>query len=303
MNILLTGATGLIGTSLTEYLRLKGHRIIPLVRRERPSGPEASWNIDKQLIHIPDTLQIDAAIHLAGAPLARFPWTLKYRQQILQSREAGTQLLANTLSKLKHRPDTLISASAIGIYGDRDDTRLDETARAGTGFLADVCSRWEAGAQPAYAAGMRVIFLRSGLVLSKDGGLLRTILPFFRWGLGAVLGSGQQIQSWIDIHDQIRAIEFILGNREISGAVNLTSPEPVTNREFSKLLGQTLRRPVMFRAPAGILRTFGGLMIREMVLSSARVEPLVLKNAGFDFHYPRLKDSFDRLFTPERSKA
>ena len=161
----------------------------------------------------------------------------------------------------------------------------------------------EAGAQPAYAAGMRVIFLRSGLVLSKDGGLLRTILPFFRWGLGAVLGSGQQIQSWIDIHDQIRAIEFILGNREISGAVNLTSPEPVTNREFSKLLGQTLRRPVMFRAPAGILRTFGGLMIREMVLSSARVEPLVLKNAGFDFHYPRLKDSFDRLFTPERSKA
>ena len=290
MRVAVTGSTGLIGRTLVERLEADGHQAVRLVRPSDSSNPPGTgviaWDPSQGEIDLMDLEGIDAVVHLAGEPIAAQRWSDEQKQRIANSRTQGTALLANALARLDQPPGVLVSASAIGYYGDRGDERLDEASSAGSGFLAQVCRDWETAADPARDAGIRVAHPRTGVVLSQSGGALAEMLPFFRLGLGGRIGSGRQWVSWITLHDEVEALLWLL-TADVEGPVNLTAPEPVTNRELTAALGRALRRPTLLPTPKPALWARAGRELTEALLySSARVEPALLVRRGFQFAHP-----------------
>ena len=286
MQIAITGSTGLIGTALVRALRDGGRTVVRLVRRRPSAGDEVRWDPFGEV----DTAAlegVDAVVHLAGAGIGERRWTSCYRQQIRDSRVEGTRTLARALAGMRRPPSVLVSASSVGFYGDTGDRAVDEDAPGGAGFLAEVCRDWEAAARPAAEAGIRVVHPRTGLVLAREGGLLGKTLPLFRAGLGGRLGTGRQWMSWISIADQVAALRFLI-DRDLDGPVDLTAPEPVTNADYTRALGQALHRPALLVAPAAALRLVLGGLADEAALVSQRVLPARLVKAGFRFRHPDL---------------
>ena len=294
MHILISGARGLIGTQLSAHLALTGHQITRLVRRA--AGPnEVSWNPALGELNPASIEGIDAVIHLSGAGIADKRWTDTYKREILESRTKSTDLLAKTLASLTRKPSVLLSGSAIGIYGARDDVQVDETSLPGASFLADVCQRWESAATAATNAGIRTVFLRTGIVLTPKGGALKKQLPLFKFGLGGRFGRGKQWQSWITLDDEIRAIEFLL-TAPVTGAANLTAPNPVTNSEFTSTLARVLHRPALIPVPSLFPKLLLGSELAEsLLLSGQRVFPSVLTTNGFKFTHQRLEEALRSL--------
>src|SRR3954451_21240089 len=289
MIIAITGSSGLVGRALVHALEADGHLIRPVVRRAPRAGAnEIRWDPDRGMIDAAEFASVDAVVHLAGENIAAHRWTESFKQKILTSRIRGTKLLCDTLAGLASKPTVLISASAIGYYGNRGDELLDESATNGRGFLAEVCQQWETATVPARDADIRVVNLRIGFVLSKQGGGLAKMLTPFRLGLGGVIGSGNQYMSWIALDDLIRVIQFTLSAAALAGPVNAVAPAPVTNREFTKTLGRILHRPTVFPMPAFAAKLAFGEMAKDMLLGGVRVEPGALKNARFEFLYPQL---------------
>jgi len=280
MRIAVTGASGLIGSELVPQLRGSGHDIIRLVRRPTTSSDEVQW--DPNAGFVGDLGDVDAVIHLAGAGVGDHRWSDSYKKEILDSRVKGTETISRAIAQMERKPQTLISASAIGFYGDTGSTAVTETNPAGHGFLADVVVAWEGAARAASDAGIRVVHPRTGLVVSAKGGAWARMFPLFKAGVGGKLGNGQQYWSWISMRDEINAIEYLLNNPEINGAVNLTAPEPLTNAEITSVMGKVLGRPTLLPAPAFALKIVLGEFSTE-VLSSARVLPAVLEQHAFDF--------------------
>lgn len=298
MRILVTGASGLVGTSLTNVLRDEGHEVFGLVRRKGTfSGVEVAWDPEKNTIEIDALEDLEGVVHLAGENIASGRWTPAKKRRILESRVRGTQLLCDALAHLNHPPKVLVSASAIGYYGDRGAEELTENSGPGTGFLAEVCQVWESAARVAETAGVRVVRLRTGVVLSSKGGALARMLPPFQWGLGGVMGDGKAYMSWIALEDLLHIIQSALDLDTLRGPVNAVAPNPVTNREFTKALGRTLHRPTLFPLPAFAVRMMFGEMGREMLLASTRVMPQRLKEAGFSFRYPSIEGALGHVLT------
>jgi len=289
MNILISGASGLIGSALVLQLQAEGHSVIRLTRRD--DSDSIYWNPAHGILRLPASIRIDAVVHLAGENIAEGRWTKQKKKRIRSSRIDGTTLISQTIATLDPKPRVMLSASGIGFYGNRGDQVLTEADPPGDGFLVDVSRDWEAATSPAEEAGIRVAQLRFGPVLSIKGGALKRMLPFFRLGVGASLGSGRQYMSWVVIDDVVRAIDFLLTQDAISGPVNVCSPNPVTNREFTKTLAEVLRRPAVFRIPAIALRILLGELSGEL-LSSIRALPDRLCNAGFEFRYSELDIAF-----------
>ena len=292
--IAITGASGLVGTAVAGALRASGARVIRLVRRP-PGRDEVRWDPAAGTIDGTGLEGVDAVIHLAGEGIASGYWTAARKRRIRDSRVHGTRLLAETLARLSRRPSVLISASAVGIYGNRGDELLDETSSPGTGFLAEVGQAWEAAARPAADAGIRVVHPRLGIVLSRDGGALGRLLPLFRLGLGGRLGAGRQWMSWVSLRDVTRIIGTALDREDLSGPVNAVAPAAVTNAEFTRALAAAVRRPACFHAPAPVLELVLGEMGREALLAGQRVTPRVLLDAGFTFEDPTLEGALDRI--------
>ncbi|MFF0306072.1 TIGR01777 family oxidoreductase [Streptosporangium sp. NPDC004379] len=292
MTIIVTGSSGLLGSALVRSLRADGTRVVALVRRA-PRGPdEAFWDPAGGTLD-PAVLEgARAVVHLAGAGIGDRRWNEEYKREIVRSRVEGTATVARALAELPAAP-ALLSASATGFYGDTGDREVDETSPAGSGFLArDVVVPWEAATRPAAEAGVRVALLRTGLVLSRDGGLLARILPLFRSGMGAPLGSGRQYMSWISLDDWVGAVRRVLDDPGMSGPVNLTAPEPVTNERFTRELGQAVHRPTMpVAVPGFMLRAVLGEFAEEGVLIGQRVLPRRLLEAGHAFRHIRLDDA------------
>jgi uncharacterized protein (TIGR01777 family) len=287
MRIAITGASGLIGTALSRHLRDDGHEVIPVVR-QRPGAGEIGWSIDEQRIDEGAFDGIDAVVHLAGAGIADQRWTDDYKRTIRESRTVGTALVANAVTAAKNGPSVLLSGSAIGYYGSSRDSTFDEGSPVGSGFLADVCEAWEAAAAPATGEGARLAFLRTGIVLSSDGGALKKQLPLFKFGLGGKMGSGDQWQSWIHIDDEVRAIAHLLAS-SVTGPVNLTAPNPVTNAEFTDTLGDVLGRPTVLPIPKfGPKLLLGGELADNLLFTGQKVVPTVLESDGFTFAFPTL---------------
>jgi uncharacterized protein (TIGR01777 family) len=287
--ILVTGATGLIGSRLTQALEVAGHTILKAVRRAAKNDREVRWVPERSEIEAAKLGGIDGVVHLAGANIAGQRWSDAYKQEIRESRVKGTRLIAETLAKLANKPRVFVCASAIGFYGDRGDEELAEDSSPGQGFLPAVCAAWENSCQAARDAGIRTVNTRIGVVLSKEGGALKSMLLPFKLGLGGVVGSGRQYLSWIAIDDVVRALQFSLAEESLSGPVNLVSPQAVTNREFTKTLGKAIGRPTIFPMPAFAARLAFGEMADELLLSSTRVLPQKLQAAGFSFAHPQLE--------------
>jgi uncharacterized protein len=291
MKILVTGSHGVIGQALIEAHQGRGDRVVRLVRGpSHPSSPDPAWDPAAGRIDENRLEGFDAVVHLAGESLVAGRWTPARKARIRDSRVNGTRLLAGALGRLSRPPRVLVSASAIGYYGDRGDEIVREESPPGTGFLADVCRQWEAATEPARRAGIRVVHLRTGLVLSSAGGLLPRIVPVFRLGLGGRLGSGRQYMSWVAIEDVAGAVVHLLAREEVSGPVNLVAPHPVTNREFTAALGRVLSRPTPFPVPALALKLALGEMAGEIV-ASIRAEPARLMESGYAFQYPALHEA------------
>lgn len=283
----ISGASGLIGTALSTWLTDRGHTVVPLVRRAARPG-EIEWDPATGRLDPADIATLDAVVNLSGAGIGDQRWSDSYRQTILDSRTDTTALLATTIRDLgADGPDVFVSGSAIGIYGSRGDEVLTEESSDGDGFLADVCRAWEQAALPASEAA-RVSLLRTGIVLTPDGGALAKMLPFFKFGVGGRFGRGDQYMSWITLHDEVRAIEHAL-TADLEGPVNLTAPNPATNREFTDALGDALRRPTLLPVPAFGPRLLLGKQLADALLfDSARVEPAALVADGFEFDHPEL---------------
>ena len=292
MNIVISGSRGFLGSALVASLTAAGHRVARLVRSQRSSGagPEAeiSWNLEEAYVDTAKLEAKDAVIHLAGEPIPG-RWTPKKKARILESRVKGTRLLAEALSHLTHPPAVWVCASAIGYYGDRGKEVLREESPPGTGFLSQVCQEWEAATEPAAKRGIRVVRLRTGIVLGAGGGALAQMLLPFRLGVGGRIGSGMQYMSWIALDDLVGAVQHVLTAASLQGPVNAVAPTPVTNREFTKTLGKVLSRPTIFPLPAFAVRLAFGQMGEEALLGSQRVEPARLKGSGYAFRYPELE--------------
>lgn len=290
MKIAVTGSTGLIGTALTVRLRADGHQVIRLVRRQPGRADEVAWSPTSAAGGIrPGALDgVTAVIHLAGAPIAGRRWTRAYMAKIASSRSQGTRALVAALTAMSTPPQVLLSASAIGFYGDTGGREVDESSPSGSGFLPGVVRDWEAAAATATQAGIRVVTMRNGIVLGRGGGILGRLVPVFKLGGGTRLGSGTQLMSWIALPDLTQAVAFLLARADISGAVNVTSPSPVTNAEFTSVLAATLHRPALLRVPTPALKlAVGGVSVD--LLSSARVTPRRLLAAGFVYRYPGVR--------------
>jgi len=287
--IAVTGASGLIGSALVGYLKSQGHTVQRLVRRAAVSSEEITWDPIAGTVDMDALAGVDAVIHLAGAGVSDKRWTKKYKSEILNSRLLGTTTIAKAVAIVK--PQVFISASAIGWYGESGNRAVIESDRVGDDFLAAVCREWEAAAD--LAGDARTVKLRTGLVLDPTGGALGKMLPLFRFGLGGKLSNGKQWWSWITLHDQIRAIAFLLENK-VSGPVNLTSPNPVTNSEFTAGLARAMHRPALFPVPAIALKIVLGGFSAE-VLGSKKVLPQALTEAGFTFDYPHISSALEKL--------
>lgn len=287
MKVIVSGASGLIGTALVSALRDEGCSVVRLVRRAPQAPDEARWEPRTRSVDSKALEGSDAVVHLAGAGVGSRPWTTSYKEEIRGSRLLGTSTLATALAALKSPPTVFVSGSAVGYYGDTADRETTEEAPHGAGFLADLAVDWEAAAQPAAKAGIRVVQPRTGIVLARKGGILGMMLPAFKFGLGARLGDGRQWMSWISLRDEVAALRFLIGS-ELSGPVNLTAPLPVTNAEFTKAVGAALHRPAPLFVPARILRLAPGGFAQESALISQRVMPRRLLDAGFVFQDPVL---------------
>jgi len=287
--IAITGASGLIGSALVGHLKSEGHTVQRLVRRAPVSPDEIQWDPKTGYVDIEALRGVDAVIHLAGVGVGDKRWTKRYKSEILNSRLLGTTAIANAVAEVK--PQVFISASAIGWYGDSGNRAVVETDSVGNDFLAAVCREWEGAAD--LAGDVRTVKLRTGLVLDPTGGALGRMLPLFRFGLGGKLGSGKQWWSWITLHDVVRAIEFALAN-PIAGPINLTSPNPVTNQEFTAALAQAMKRPALFPAPAIALKIALGGFSSE-ILGSKKVIPIALSDAGFVWDYPHITNALTAL--------
>lgn len=297
MEIVIAGSSGLIGTALTESLAAAGHRPIALVRRPpRPGRDEIEWDpaggqLDQAAID-----GADAVINLAGAGIGDHRWTDEYRRTLVESRTDTTSLLARSCAASANPPSVFLGGSAIGYYGNRGAEIVSEESSRGQGFLADLVQAWEGAAQPAIDSGIRTCFLRSGIVLSVEGGVLPKFLPLFKLGLGGRFGSGEQYFSWIAIDDEIRAIEFLLDNESVSGPVNLTAPNPVTNAEFTEALADELNRPAILPVPAfGPRLLLGTDRADSLLFEGQRVEPGVLVDSGFTFEYPTVAEALSHV--------
>ena len=296
MKIVISGASGLIGTQLVAKLSSSGHEVVRLVRRS-PKPGEIQWNPKSGTLDAAALEGVDAVIHLSGAGIGDKRWTDGYRKEILDSRTATTALLAKTMASLSRKPSVFLSGSAIGIYGARNDEQLTEVSTHGTGFLAEVCEQWEAAAKPAVDAGIRTVYLRTGIVLSPKGGALKKLLPLFKLGVGGKFGSGKQWQSWISIDDEIGAIEHLL-TANVSGAVNLTAPNPVTNAEFTKVLASVLKRPAIVPVPTFAPKiVLGGELADALLFTGQRVIPAALNASGYMFKHTTLESAFRSLLS------
>ncbi|MCW5198591.1 TIGR01777 family oxidoreductase [Desulfobulbus sp. F3] len=286
MNILITGASGLVGRELMRSLRAQGDQIFAL-RRDIAHIPPR-WDIERKIVELGPCQPVDAVINLAGENIADGCWTAARKERILRSRIDSTNLLAKFFAQADQKPKVLISASAVGVYGDRGDEELTEASSTGTGFLAEVGKAWEAATAPAAVAGIRVVNARFGIVLSSQGGALAKMLPLFKMGFGGIIGSGRQWMSWISLHELTGIIQHIFSHAELSGPVNLTAPNPAANCEFTKTLGRVLRRPTFFPAPRLLLELFFGEMAKELLLASTKVRPVKLLESGYVFKKPEL---------------
>jgi len=287
--VAVTGSSGLIGAAVVAQLQSDGYKVLKLVRRPPRAADEVSWDPKKGEIDLKSLEGVDAVFHLAGAGVGDKRWTASYRSQILNSRLLGTTTIANACEQLQ--PEVFISASAIGYYGETGNREVTEVDRGGDDFLSIVCREWELVAN--LAPSVRTIKLRTGLVLDPTGGALGRMIPLFKFGIGGKLGSGKQWWSWITLHDQVRAMIFLMQS-EIEGAVNITSPNPVTNKEFTAALAHALKRPAFFPAPAIALRAVLGGFSSE-VLGSKKVMPKVLLDNGFKFEYPFVSNALTAL--------
>jgi uncharacterized protein (TIGR01777 family) len=294
MRILISGSTGLIGSTLLPRLSQKGHGVTRLVRSRSETGG-IFWDPMSGTLDANAFEGMDAVIHLAGESIATGRWTSAKKQRIRESRVLGTRHLSDTLAQLKQSPKVLLSASAIGYYGDRKLEILRENNSPGSDFLADVCQQWEAATASAAQKGIRVVNLRTGIVLSLAGGALAKMLLPFKLGVGGKIGSGAQYMSWIDLEDVLGAIEHILTNDSLRGPINITAPRPVTNEEFTTMLGRCLHRPTIFPMPAFAARLAFGEMADALLLSSTRVEPAVLIKSAYRYNYPDLESSLRHL--------
>jgi len=287
--VAITGSSGLIGAALVGHLKSEGHTVQRLVRRKPVAADEVAWDPTVGTVDLAPLEGVDAIIHLAGAGVGDRRWSKKYKAQILNSRLFGTTTIASAVEKLK--PSVFISSSAIGWYGETGNRAVSESDRAGDDFLASVCKEWEAAADA--ASSVRTVKIRTGLVLDPTGGALGRMMPLFKMGLGGRLGNGKQWWSWITLHDEIKAISYLL-EKDIEGPVNLTSPNPVTNSEFTAALARALRRPALFPAPALALKIALGGFSTE-ILGSKRVIPQRLIDSGFQFDFPQLPSALNEL--------
>ncbi|MDK0519086.1 TIGR01777 family oxidoreductase [Streptomyces sp. ML-6] len=283
--IAVTGASGLIGAALVRSLRTDGHEVVRLVRHPARAGDEVEWDPRRGYVDVAGLVGCDAVVHLAGAGVGDRRWTAAYKQEIRDSRVLGTAAIAEAVASLDTPPKVLLSGSAIGYYGDTGDRAVDESAPAGEGFLPSVCVEWEAATAAAQEAGVRTVHARTGLVVAREGGAWGRLFPLFRAGLGGRLGNGRQYWSFISLHDEVAALRHILDTESLSGPVNLTGPDPVTNGEVTAAMGRVLHRPTLFAAPAPALRIVLG-DFAEDVLGSQRVLPGRLLDSSFAFAFP-----------------
>lgn len=290
MRIAVTGSTGLIGSALVRSLRADGHEVLRLVRRSPRSGDEVEWDPVRQYVDARGLSGCEAVVHLAGAGIGDRRWTEAYKKEIRDSRLLGTAAIAEAVASLGEQPRVFVSGSAVGFYGDTGDRAVDENAPPGDGFLPSLCVEWEEAAAAAEEAGVRTVFARTGLVVSRKGGAWGRLFPIFQAGLGGRLGSGRQYWSFIALHDHVAALRHLIDTESLEGPVNLTAPEPVTNREVTAAMGRVLHRPTPFPVPALALRLALG-DLAEDVLGSQRVVPARLLESGFTFAFPTIDES------------
>ena len=297
MKILISGSHGLIGSALMKSLKADDHEVFGLVRHAPHDDTEVEWYPERGSLALARLEGMDAVIHLAGESIAEGRWMDEKKRRIRESRVKGTILLSEALANLKHPPQTLLCASAIGYYGDRGDEILTEESVPGNDFLAGVCIEWERATESAREKGIRVVNLRFGIILSIEGGALAKMLPPFRMGAGGRIGSGKQWMSWIALDDVVGAVKFALINNAVRGPVNVVAPNPVTNGEFTKALGRMLSRPTIFPIPAFGVRLAFGEMADALLLSSQRVEPVNLKQTGHEFRYSELETALRHVLS------
>ncbi len=304
MKILITGSTGLIGSALVSSLTAGGHTVRRLLRPSRqPAGSDAVWDPSAGTLEPQVFEGIDAVVHLAGENIAGGRWSSRRKARIRDSRVNGTRLVSEALARLSNPPAVWICASAIGYYGNRGDTILNEGSPAGSGFLPDVCREWEAATKAALQKGVRVVNLRIGVVLSPAGGALAKMLPPFKMGVGGKVGDGKQFMSWIALDDVVGTILHVLTHERLTGPVNAVSPNPVTNLQFTRTLGRVLRRPTIFPMPALAARMAFGEMADELLLSSTRVQPARLTGSGFQFRYASLESALRHLLGRDTARS
>jgi uncharacterized protein (TIGR01777 family) len=299
VDVAVTGASGFLGSALTSSLQADGHRVLRLVRGGITNGDEIGWDPDAGRIDAPALEGVDAVVHLAGEGIGERRWTADQKRRILESRAKGTAVLAAAVATRERKPQVLVSASAIGYYGNRGDELLNEDSAPGDDFLADVCQAWERETRPALDAGVRVVNVRTGIVLARHGGTLQRLLLPFRLGLGGKQGSGRQWMSWISLNDHVAAMRAAIDDPRLSGPVNLTSPNPVTNADFAAALGRVLKRPTVLPTPMFVLKLrYGEELIDSLLLASQRVLPNRLEAVGFPFEYPVLVPALEAILRP-----
>jgi len=288
-NVLITGASGLIGSALAPFLTRHGYAVHLLQRTLSETAPY--WNIEQQEIHLNGAPEPDIIIHLAGLNIGESRWTKALKQQIIDSRIHSTQLLVDHINSSKTPPSLFICASAIGFYGEKGQQAVDESSPVGNHFVSQLAEKWERVSQQVKHSTTRVVNLRTGIVLNKKGGALAKMLMPFKMGVGGRIGSGKQMMSWIDLQDELNAILFIIKEQQLTGPVNLVSPVAVNNQTFSSTLAKVLKRPCLFPLPAPLVKLFFAQMGEELLLSSTHVEPTKLLQAGFKFEYASLEKS------------
>lgn len=288
--IVVTGASGLIGSALVRSLTADGHEVVRLVRRAARGEGEVRWDPEGQYVDAAGLIGCDAVVNLAGAGVGDRRWTEEYKRRIRESRVLGTAALAEAVASLDEPPRVLVNGSAIGIYGDTGDRVVDEDTPPGDGFLPSLCVDWEEATAPAQEAGIRTVFARTGLVVARGGGAWGRLFPLFKAGLGGRMGDGRQYWSYIALHDEVAALRHLIAGEGLSGAFNLTAPQPLTNREITEAMGRVLHRPTAFAVPAPVLRAALGEMAGD-VLGSQRVVPKRLLESGFTFAFPGIEDA------------
>ncbi len=293
MKVLITGASGLIGTALQKSFKEKGYEMLLASRKEPDDADEIQWNPDTgfDVGDLGRLEGLDAVVHLAGESIAGLRWTDEKKKAIRDSRVHGTRTMIEAFARLEKKPEVFVSASAIGFYGDRGDDEMTETSAAGDTFLAEVSKEWESESRRAEDMGIRTVLLRNGIVLSKDGGALGTMLTPFKLGVGGVIGSGKQWMSWASLDDAVNVINFAIENEKIRGAINVTSPNPVTNEEFTKTLGEVLYRPTFLPLPEFAVNLVFGEMGDALLIDSTKVLPKRLLDAGYEFEFPELRSA------------